>query len=582
MILDILLITIAVWFTYAGAIKNGYVSDDKDGIERYDGKLGGWEYGHLIKWFFYRFCQKNPYRHHFFSIFMHNANAILLYLFLGNFFSAQVCLFTSFLFAVHSINTQSVAWISARGYLLGLFWALVGFNLLWTIPPFMPFSYDFPLKISIIAGFFTIVYLLTYVLAIYGQFTTMMSFIILVFLGNYFLAFLGLGISFVLGMGIIKSVIGYRVKMFKEQNLGHSTKLHHKKFIVAMKTLGYYTQLCIFPKRMGLYHTYGFHYDENLEKEDKMFWMGFVLFLTMIWMFFSGSFLIRFGILWYLSYMVIFLNWITIHQFVTERYCYIGNIGLCLILAGVLVNFPVVFALVCGLHIMRTWAHLPTFLNEVAFYQSNIWNFPDSEVAFANLGVTYLNCGLVGSAMDMWTISSKINSQYDVAWYNLHSTVKQRGDLLRAKEYLTKAVSSPLCHFKEMWGKELETLEKEISFAQEANALALVIKGLESKPETAQKAKELLNKLIGMQKIVEVLESERKRKLTIIQQEESGLKAKEVQLEKIRETLSQPLTMEQLIQTRDSAFNVIKKETEELQGVIYGNQTSGQQVNNPT
>src|SRR3990167_8705912 len=141
-------------------------------------------------------------------------------------------------------------------------------------------------------------------------------------------------------------------------------------------------------------------------------------------------------------YIFIFLNWITIQQFVSERYLYIPSIGICGLIGYLLYTIdtlyfagqPVFLGIAGGLYLMRTWAHLPTYQDEVLFYQSNIWNFPDSEVAFSNLGVTYMNCRLIGSAVDMWQISGKINPQYDVAWYNISSVLKQKGDFVNARE----------------------------------------------------------------------------------------------------------------------------------------------------
>ena len=229
-----------------------------------------------------------------------------------------------------------------------------------------------------------------------------------------------------------------------------------------MKTLAYYTALCVFPAHLGIYHEWGYHYDDAIEKEDNLFWVGLLLFISLIVWFFTGPMPIKIGILWYLSYIFIFLNWITIHQFVSERYCYIANIGLCIIIAYYLQNIPVIAALVVGLYLMRTWLHLPAYCDTVRFYESNIWNFPRSEVAMANLGVILIKAGMVGMAMDYWLAATRVNPEYDVPWYNLHSTLKSKGDFKSARTYLVKAVSAKTCHFKDMWSKELEKLDREL------------------------------------------------------------------------------------------------------------------------
>jgi hypothetical protein len=404
----------------------------------------------------------------------------------------------------------------------------------------------------------TIIYSVLYYLSIVAQFASLATFAIQAFLGNYYLTIIGLIISGLAGLGIIKSVISNRTDVFKEQNLGRSTSFNISKIIVAIKTLGYYTKLCIFPKRMGLYHTFEYHYSDKTEKEDKWFWGGFVVLLLFIIGFWFGNYAVRFAILWYFAYIFIFLNWITIHQFVSERYVYIPVIGICLLMALALQYSPIIFAFVVGLYLMRTWVHLPTYQDEVLYYQSNIWNFPDSEVAFSNLGVVYLKLNLYGSAMDMWAISIKINPNYDVGYYNISSCLKQKGELIKAREYLLKAVTCPSCHFKEIWDKELVQLDHELNYIKELNELSNKLDFINKDSNKTKEVEGIKNQLNEINNLHKIFESNQKNKLTLIQQEQDSLKAKLVEIDKNKEIISKPLTPEKLIEVRDINFNIIK------------------------
>jgi tetratricopeptide (TPR) repeat protein len=303
---------------------------------------------------------------------------------------------------------------------------------------------------------------LIFIWGIVSQFATMVSFPVLIMMGQWDLAILSAFIMLIAGAWFVKDTISHRTKTFKEQSMGNTTKFHFKKLIVAIKTFAYYTQLCVFPAHMGIYHTWGYHYEEKIEREDNLFWLGVILLLCFGGMFYFGNSVVRFGIVWFVAYIFIFLNWITIHQFVSERYCYIANIGLCIILASYLQNYPILGAFIVGLYLMRTWQHLPTYCDEIRYYLSNIWNFPDSEVAMANLGVILMRSGLVGMAVDYWIMATKINPNYDVPFYNLYSTLKGRGDFINARVNLEKAINSKTCHFKDMWEKELVEFDKEL------------------------------------------------------------------------------------------------------------------------
>ena len=158
--------------------------------------------------------------------------------------------------------------------------------------------------------------------------------------------------------------------------------------------------------------------------------------------------------------------------------------------------------LILGGLLVRTWMHLPTYDNELRFYLSNTWNFPDSEVAHGNLGVTYLRAGYSGAAVDTWKQAAVINPDYDVPHYNIYSYYRsgamnaltqgnyaQCVDLLRtAKPHLERCLKCSVCHFKTDWDKELETLNQDIAnpmriVLQEEQRLLKLEKELKEKPK---------------------------------------------------------------------------------------------------
>ncbi len=449
----ILLATAFSTYIYC-AYRGGPVIDDVEGIKNYDGKIKDKTYYAYLKHLWWFLWGKDMRKHHLFSVLLHVVSTGLLYLFLETLFGHLLAFWATLLFTVHPINNQSIAWVSGRGYPLGL----IGLLLSLQIPKIVSF---YPtLETLTITKY--LVFSLIFIWGVVSQFATMLSFPVLIIMHEYSLAVLSAFIMLIAGAWFVKDTISHRAKTFKEQAMENTTKFRPNKIIVAIKTFAYYTQLCIFPAHMGIYHKWGYHYEDGMEKEDNMFWLGVILIVSFLGMWIYGNNIVRFGIIWYCSYVFIFLNWITIHQFVSERYCYIANIGLCIIMANYVQNVPIIGAFIVGLYLMRTWQHLPTYCDEIRYYLSNIWNFPDSEVAMANLGVILMRAGLVGMAVDYWLMASKMNPEYDVPWYNLHSTLKGRGDFPNARKYLQNAIKAKTCHFKDMWTKELEDFDKEL------------------------------------------------------------------------------------------------------------------------
>jgi hypothetical protein len=218
-----------------------------------------------------------------------------------------------------------------------------------------------------------------------------------------------------------------------------------------------------FPKRLGLFHIWGYHFEEPIEHIDSEFWFGLwslILYGITIWF---SPWPIKFGLIWAFVYLLTFSNFITAQQFVSERYAFISTFGFSIVIAYLFQDYPIIISFLVGVAIMRIWVHLPTFRNEVRFYESNWFNFPGSEVAMGNLGVAYLNHGLPNKALDTWQEASRQNKFYDVPWYNLYSLCRQNGDIQGARRFLAMCLEAKIVHFPEQWKKELQEIENSIS-----------------------------------------------------------------------------------------------------------------------
>lgn len=486
--LSYLTLTLLVWATYLYTLRCGFVSDDHAGIGEYDGKFQGWEYGMVSRWVRYHICGGNhpssiklpnnqtipegkiASKHHFLSILSFNICIILANTFFTDLFGPKIAFITLALFIVSPIGTQAVAWISALGYPLSLFWILVILNYAQSVP----------------VGLFSIlIFILLDIMAINALFVAMALPAILIFLGHYEFAVLSTLISLAMGLRIVMHTIKIRATEFKKQDMGSLTQFTPKRIIVAIKTLFYYIELVLWPNRLGLYHEWGNHPDPEHYRLDSRFFIATVSILGLIGIFFlTPNIPVKFGILWFFSFIFIFLNWITIQQFVTERYLWIPSIGFYLIVASTLGDYPYFLCLVGGIYLARTWLHLPTYDDELRFYLSNTWNYQNSEVAYANLGCTWIRLGAVGSALDSWHASSKANPDYDVPLANIYFNHRagammdvEHGNYENAIEkfkvaykYIESCNKCSVKHFKDDWQREFDSVTKWLK-----NPLILVI-----------------------------------------------------------------------------------------------------------
>lgn len=483
-----IIISTLTWATYFYTLRCGFVSDDIAGLAEYDGKLQGFEYGMLWRWLRYHIVGGNfpsqhkqpdgkpipqgklPIRHHFLSIFVFNLTCVITYYALAPILGPKIALLSILILIVHPCTTQGVAWISGLAYPLSLLWISVTLLL-------MQFFYAHPTMNN--AMWAIPLFCAVQFFAIHAIFaTTAMIWALLLFLGYWQFAILGAIVSGAMCFDQIQKTVSFRVEEFKKQHMESSTVFNPGKFVVAMKTFLYYICHAINPLTMGLYHTWGFHYEKDIERRDLMFWGGFLLFCGLSVIFYKTDILwLKFGILWFIIFSTGFWNWITAQQFVTERYILVANLGLGVILAGFLQNDLWIYTLILGVYLCKTWNYLPTYDNELRFYQSNHWNFQKSEVAMGNLGATYARVGLEDTARDTWLISTQLNPEYDVPWVNVFYQFRSKGYLLinhgdfigglkklqEGLPYLQKALSCKVCHFPEQWKREYSELANAIA-----------------------------------------------------------------------------------------------------------------------
>jgi len=386
--------------------------------------------------------EQSSFRHHVWSLFIHLLNVNLVYFFLSNLFGRETAFYATLIFSVHPVSSQCVAWISGINYLYSLLFALLNFVTVQNIS-----DYHWTIPLTVILTFASGMTLLT------GCF----NWVILLMLGRKWEALAAFLCSIIIFIRDGIGVLNFRKSNFKEQNMEKSTIVNFRKPIVILKTFWYYVKLMIIPSNLGLYHEFGYHYDDLIERINPMVFKGLLAFSALVISAIYAPFIVTFSIVWMISYWLVFCNIITANQFVVERYIFIPSLGYSIILAYLLKGHPIIW-LVIGLYMMRSICHVWSFLSQKDFYLSNWLNFRNSEVALGNLGVCYVNEGKTGTAIDIWQQAAKINEFYDVAWYNLFSIFKSHGMLLEAKGYLEKCLKSKTIHFKTQWEKEYKEL----------------------------------------------------------------------------------------------------------------------------
>lgn len=450
----------------------GWVSDDIDGILGFDGKLRDpktqrYTWTRTLSWVRHVIGRSpnpehlkdktklaflpNPRKHHALSIGLSMLTSALAYLWLRQLIGSNLAVLAVALWSVHPVASQVTQWPSGIGYGSAAFFLFSSLNVAWALG---------------VGWWGALAFAPLFMLGLYCQFTVMCIVPVLLYLHAWPVAGVALLCSLWEARRTYRNAVAIRTKNFTDQQMGGSTKFHLRRLIFAVKTWGYYCRHLLWPKRMGLYHSWNYHNPPTACYATGEFWAGLALAASAVAAGLSGPPSLTFALVWMGCFLFFVLNWITVMQVVTERYAWLPALGMCLAVATVAPLWLVLILFGCAL--ARTWAHLPTYYDDERFYLSNIWNFPQSEVAYGNLGVTWLRMGFPGAAADAWTRGSRLNPGYDVPSYNLYSLFRSNGQLDVARAHLVTALSAPTCHFPDLWSKELSRLDAERAFYQQS------------------------------------------------------------------------------------------------------------------
>ena len=180
-------------------------------------------------------------KHHLLNILSQWIVLVLLYNFLTPLIGTKLSFLSTLIFCLHPCLVQCVGWISGINYVFSLIGTLTTLNVVQ--------NFDNPIIVYpaiVLSTTFSAMTLLP------GCFT----FVILLFLGFWKEAAVVGMIGLYILLKIGKWTVNYRIKAFKDQNMQKSTFITFRKPIVMIKTFWYYIKLIVWPKRLGLFHTW--------------------------------------------------------------------------------------------------------------------------------------------------------------------------------------------------------------------------------------------------------------------------------------------------------------------------------------
>ena len=361
---------------------------------------------------------------HSLNLVIHTLNCVLIYFVFG---SSNISFLAALLFAVNPVNTQGGSvWISGKGYAMSTTATLLMFLLPYLAPVFYFFSIQF------------------------FAFSTIISALLFIPTEWWFLSLL-----FILAFIILRKKIWVQQVGAKAESATPVMKeIRPYKFIIFCKSFGYYTQLALWPIRLGHYHEFLYAFgvsakdNEECLKIDWNFWKGLIITLTTATLLIlNWGNPIGFGLFWWCVGIGMWCNITTIQMCIAERYVYLPVIGLMYVLANVISKLPTpvnyillasYFTFLCT----KLWLHTTAYKDERHLAYRNHFDFPDFYYPYSWIGMFYKDKGRRYEALGWWADALDHRPLDFKVLFNLSHLLGELGYLNDAYLLLEKAKQS--------------------------------------------------------------------------------------------------------------------------------------------
>lgn len=394
---------------YAKTLNYKYVSDDLSTFKNPPKWKNKWH-----KWFLwvlgsYKWKEKYDY---LLTLIIHTLVCIFIYLAFG---ANHLSFIASLLFSVNPANNQGSIWISGRGYVLATLLLLIAYYSLFLAP--------FALMA---VGYFNVGYLAP-----------------LVFLASkkaYILAIMPIAWWF-----WWKSFKNAVVLKIAHETVIEDRKFHPRKFILAIKTVGFYMTLAVIPFKITFYHSFLQSCAGNIimrkraYKLDKFFYIGLTAILGWIYLSITNWSLATYGMFWYFITIAPFSNFRRLNQEIAERYIYMANVGLTIAVAYFIHTNPILVAVFLSVYISRLFTTMRMYTDDFWLIECSVCEDPGAWYVWHVRGFKRWQNKSFREAIMFWGMAHLLSPKEFKVLFNLSIALKIVGKVEESNHYLKLA-----------------------------------------------------------------------------------------------------------------------------------------------
>ena|SRR3989339_117341 len=467
-------------FSYAPAIRNGYIWDDDDYvlnnllIRSPNGLKNIWfdfsaakifthQYYPMVFtsfWIDYQLWRLNPFYYHLVNIILHSFNAIIIFLILYK-LKVHGAWFAAFIFALHPVHVESVAWISERKNVLSTFFYLLAvLSYIKYLKLGESLSKDTGLKPFDKYQTFYFISLFLYICALLTKTVTCsMPVAILLLLWwkqkkIFFKNLLPLIPFFIIGfiMGILtiwveKNFVGARGIVWDFSIID--------RFLIAGRAIWFYVSSLLWPNNLIFIYP-------KWQIDSGIWWqylypasvIAILIISVFLQKFISNALLI--ALLFFIITLAPALGFIDIYpmkfSFVADHFQYLASIGLITIwVAGIAILFKkfgknlnwvkyIIFLTILTLFSRKVWLQSHIYKDQMTLWQDTIIKNPAATLAHNNLSILYYNQGEYEKSIEECQRVIELDPKEFRAYINLGNTYKMQKKYNKAIIAYQKAI----------------------------------------------------------------------------------------------------------------------------------------------
>ncbi len=388
----------------------------------------------------------NPQVFHLHNLLLHLANILLVYFFILRLSSDRILsLSTAFIFALHPMHVESVAWVSERKDVLYVFYLLLG------LLGYLAFDYSKKKYWLILSFLFALLSMLSKAMAV--------IFPLLLLLVDYYkygskwnskkrilqkIPFFGLSLA-----------IGLLALKFQGEAGAVTEEFTAATPFFGSYGLGFYIVKFLVPFKLSAFYPYA---SLEINSLPIIYYLApgiWIIMGYMVWRFYQKDRKVVFGILFYVISVILVLQFLSVGQaIVSDRYTYLSYIGLSF-------SFVYLFLLVSrkikksfktywyilgfswlGYITLLTYQRIPVWRNSETLWNDVIRKYPNKfHTAYKNLGNYYGQNGQLELSKQNLEKALSLNSKDADVYESLGNIAGISGDHNQALAYFNQAIN---------------------------------------------------------------------------------------------------------------------------------------------